>query len=536
MKPSIVVVMLDALRADCAPRAGDSPHLFNAGLMAPRLPSFSRLVQNAACFTQAVACASYTSACTATILTGLLPPEHGVRAFSTTALRRDILTLPAILAKQGYATCAMSDRPQVLQPMGLLRDFQTRTTSDAEALAWWDSYAGLPRFLFIHLWDAHKPYGMPVVQLYGKAQVVRARWEERLSASHITLFDPIVPVDDDQERQHVYQMQCAWEDMLGYKAGLESYIEGLRIFDAGRLRDLVEHLSARSILDDCIVVTLADHGEGRDHPPSRRLCHGSTLRDDQLRIPLFVHLPHSVGQPHAALQATIPQQVSQVDVLPTILDALGLNGGQIAPHSGQNSRSLLPLLNGLPLSEQPAYAELWTLTHTPNPGDPQFHNAISPVLRHRMLRYPDRKYYLVGRPGALADEDLGGSDERFVTALFSHMLGRFATTEETETWLSRVRKAPPGDRNARLALVQRFVSGGEFRHFPKYAVFDLVHDPLEEKPRVLHEGADGWDEYARALATMVELDEHARAGEPLMTNEADEQVILKRLQDLGYVE
>jgi len=117
-RPSIVVIVLDALRADCAPFAGDSPYLRSLGLKRPDLPALSSLVRDSFVFTQAIACAPYTTACISSMLTGLLPPEHGIRSFSSTSLSRDVRTLPAILAGAGYATCAMSDQPRILQPMG----------------------------------------------------------------------------------------------------------------------------------------------------------------------------------------------------------------------------------------------------------------------------------------------------------------------------------------------------------------------------------------------------------------------------------
>lgn len=535
MQRSIIMMSIDALRADCAPGADSSPHLRRLGLKPPHLPAFSRLVEGATVFTQAIANSSYTPACHASLFTGLLPPEHGVRAFAENALSREVRTLAEILRAAGYATCAMSDQPLFLQPQGLTRGFQTFVTSEGEALAWWDSYAGAPRFLFLHLWDVHQPYGMPVGRAYrSQYPAMVLAWQQRLRDVGLDAPPREHAFYEDGDRYYVGLMQQIWQAECGLAAGCADYIAGLRTFDAGRLHDVTAALGERGALRDAVLVVTADHGEGRDVPPSRLMKHGSTLLDDQVRIPLFVKWPARPAP------RRIDAQVSQADVAPTILDGVGLTGAQTRG-GALSGRSLLPLMRGESLPERPVYAEIFTSARQAHddgaaPCAPQTGAATGAVPRHRMLRYPDRKYYLVGRPAALADEDLCGPDERFVAALFSHMLGRFATDDEAEVWLSRVRKVPPGDREARRELIQRLLSGGEFRDFPKYAVFDLASDPLEERPRALNEGAHGWDEYERALATMMELDEHARAGEPLVTNESDEQVILKRLQELGYLE
>ena len=529
MKPSVIVIMLDALRADCAPGAAASAHLRSLGLKPPQMETFTRLVEGAYTFTQAIACAPYTTPCTASIMTGLLPPEHGVRSFSTTSLSSDVRTLAAILGTNGYATCAMSDRPQVLQPMGLLKDFQTIVPNDDDALAWWDSYAAMPRLLFLHLWDAHKPYGMPVSRAYRSSYpAIIQQWQERLRARGLPSPQGD-KLDDDEERQLVYQMQYAWEDALGDKAGLETYIDGLQTFDRGRLHDLAAAFAARHMLEESVSVILADHGEGRDRAPSHRLCHGSTLCDDQLRIPLYIRL--------AAERSgrTIGQQVSEADVTPTILDALGLLAERTAPRSSYNGQSLLPLMHGQTVAERPAYAEFWTLTHTPAAGDPAFHPDVSSILRFRMLRHAQRKFFLAGQPFSLNDLQ-GVPQDGVVREMARRLLGRLEQAEDTTAWLPILQKTGLAETERHKALLRHIEGSTEYKQLHKYAIYDLTSDPLETKPIEPHARAADWADYQQHLDVMAAIDGYARSGEPLLTNEADEQVILKRLQDLGYVE
>ncbi len=529
MKPSVIVIMFDALRADCAPGAAASAHLRSLGLKPPRLETFSRLVEGACTFSQAIACAPYTTPCAASILTGLLPPEHGVRSFSATSLSSDVRSLAAILGAAGYATCAMSDRHQVLQPMGLLKDFQTIVPNDDEALAWWDSYGSTPRLLFLHLWDAHKPYGMPVSRAYRSSYpAIIQQWQERLHARGLPPPHGD-KLDDDEERQLVYQMQYAWEDALGIKAGLETYLDGLQIFDRGRLHDLAGAFAARHMLEESVSVILADHGEGRDMAPSQRLCHGSTLCDDQLRIPLYVRLPG------AGNRRTIGQQVSEADVTPTILDALGLLAERTAPRSSYNGQSLLPLMQGQTIAERPAYAEFWTLTHTPAAGDPAFHPDVSSILRFRMVRYGQRKFFLAGQPFAQSELQ-GMSQDGVVRAVARRLLGRLEQSDDAAAWLPILQNPALAETERHKALLRHIEGSFEYKQLHKYAIYDLSGDPLEVQPTDPRARPADWAAYQQQIDVMSAIDRCARPGEPLLTNEADEQVILKRLQDLGYVE
>jgi len=362
-KPSIVIIVIDALRADCTPLAADSPHLRAAGLKRPDLPTLAGIVAGATAFTQAISCSSYTTACHASLFTGLLPPEHGVRAFSVTSLSSEVRTLAEILVAAGYATCAMSDQPVFFQPEGLLRGFQTLTTTEDEAFSWWDSYQGMPRMLFMHLWDIHQPYGMPAGRAYraGYPAIVD-QWKARLLSRNLPIPAAQDTYYEDADRFQVGLMQQMWQDDQGFKAGLEDYIAGLVRFDRGRLADLSAAFRSRRILDDSIVVLTADHGEGRDIPPSRRVRHGNSAIDDQIRIPLFLRLPDRPTLP------VVPHQVSQADIAPTILDALGLLHERTAPLSAVSGRSLLPLLSNDRPGERAAYIELSANLSRPSRG------------------------------------------------------------------------------------------------------------------------------------------------------------------------
>ena len=99
------------------------------------------------------------------------------------------------------------------------------------------------------------------------------------------------------------------------------------------LRRLFGELEKRRVLEHALVVVTADHGE--EFKEHGGIVHGDSLYNEVLRVPLIVLAP---GQPAGR---AVAQNVSLVDVAPTLLDLLHL-----PPEPRFEGRSLLPLWQG----------------------------------------------------------------------------------------------------------------------------------------------------------------------------------------------
>ena len=100
------------------------------------------------------------------------------------------------------------------------------------------------------------------------------------------------------------------------------------------LGDLFAQLKTWGIQDDTMVVVTADHGD--EQWEDGRVGHGSSLRESLVRVPLLVHYP-------ALFPAgKVFEGADTVDILPTLLDALG----QPIPEALQGE-SLLPIAHGV---------------------------------------------------------------------------------------------------------------------------------------------------------------------------------------------
>jgi membrane-anchored protein YejM (alkaline phosphatase superfamily) len=96
---------------------------------------------------------------------------------------------------------------------------------------------------------------------------------------------------------------------------LERYGLTLRFVD-DQVRRIFEVLRRRGILDRTVVVITADHGEAFGDQGTWG--HGASLRD------IAVHVPMVIYQPRLFVPQHVAPITSHVDILPTLLDAMGV--------------------------------------------------------------------------------------------------------------------------------------------------------------------------------------------------------------------
>jgi arylsulfatase A-like enzyme/tetratricopeptide (TPR) repeat protein len=275
---SVVLVSIDTLRSDHLPLYGAR------GLATPTLDA---LAADGVVFERAYSPCPLTLPAHTSIFTGLDPAAHGVRnnvGFTLDASKHP--TLASLLKARGYKTGGAVSAFVLRGATGLASAFDfyddrieaPADTSAAGAvqragpetmrrgLAWLDSLASGPFFLFVHLYEPHTPYDPP--------EPFRSR-----SAS-------------------AYDGEIAFADSI--------------------VGTLVADLKRRALYDATLFVVLSDHGEGLgDHGEQE---HGILLYREALQVPLVVKLP---GSRRRGTRVTEP--VGLVDVLPTLAGELGLS-------------------------------------------------------------------------------------------------------------------------------------------------------------------------------------------------------------------
>ncbi len=303
-RPNIIIYLVDTLRAD---------RLGCYGYPKPVSPNIDRFASEAALFERAVANAPWTRPAVASLFTGLWPVNHGTQR-GQDKLSLDALTLAELLADAGYRTSSIVANPNAGQPFGLDQGFEhyrfgSRLSDwiNEEATDWLDNRSpDEPFFLYLHTKDPHDPYDPP--------QEFRERF-----ASEVPLDFPTIPVQDDEVTQELID-------------GFQKLYDGDIAFNDDQFGRLLGILEQQGLYDDSLILFLSDHGEEFQEHGS--WLHGTALFGEQLDVPMILKLPRQ------GAGSRIPHLVQQVDVLPTILDYLGL---ERTPGDG---RSLLPLLRG----------------------------------------------------------------------------------------------------------------------------------------------------------------------------------------------
>ena len=162
VRPNVVFVLVDTLRADAlAPWGGD------ASLM----PNLHRWLEGADRFTDVVANSSWTRPSIASMLTGLLPEEHGARDVDN-PLVEGYQTFPEKLSALGYETVALVTNigaagagAGFAQGFDLFHQFDDEPYARADKVnrtleAWMDrrETTDRPLLLYLHYLDPHEPY------------------------------------------------------------------------------------------------------------------------------------------------------------------------------------------------------------------------------------------------------------------------------------------------------------------------------------------------------------------------------------------
>ncbi len=294
--PSLVLVTLDTLRADRLGAYGGDPSLS---------PAFDGLARRGTLFEACDSVSPLTLPSHATLLTGLEPPDHGLRSNGRGRLPASIPTLAQVLSAHGYTAGAFVSSAVLDRRHGLDAGFAVYDDEVGEpgerrgdatlerALAWWRS-APRPAFLWLHLFDPHAPYRPP--EPY--ARIYRARPYD----GEIAHTDAVLG-----------RLLGAVQPAGGPAPQGPAPPAGV----GGAVPSPGEEPGARPV----VVAVVGDHGEGLgDHGEAE---HGLLLHQATLAVPLVLTGPGiSTGRRR--------DPVRTVDLFPTLLALLGLETPTLA--------------------------------------------------------------------------------------------------------------------------------------------------------------------------------------------------------------
>jgi arylsulfatase A-like enzyme len=284
-RPNVLLVTLDTTRADAVgPRAdggSDTPFL-------------DRLAREGIRFEDAWTACNSTSPSHASILTGLAVQDHGVMD-NRSILDADNRALAESFRAAGYHTAAaVSVEHLQAGKSGLGQGFdqflraETDSSNDGgitvsavqQWLGEWEAAGERPFFLWVHLFDAHTPYGPPQAFLDEFQRRPGIERPGRLS-SPATL--PATRWGAPGKfLEHVTSR--AWPEFL-YRASV-AYTDAC-------VARLAETLAAAGWYADTAVCVVADHGEALGEHDN--WYHHTGVYAEVMRVPLVLRLPGVAG-------------------------------------------------------------------------------------------------------------------------------------------------------------------------------------------------------------------------------------------------
>ncbi len=266
---NIVLISIDTCRAD---------YLSCYGYPGKTTPNIDALARKGVLFEQTISPVPTTLPAHCSMLTGTIPPYHGVHDNIDYKLGESKITLAEIMSQHGYRTAAIVSTAVLEAQYGLdqgfaeyLGEFTPSFEGDSHAeqkgkettrLAcdWLDKNYRDPFFLFLHYYDSHDPYEPP---------------------------EPFA----SQFPRNPYAGEVAYVDHC--------------------IGQVIDKLKKQGLYDSTLIIIVGDHGEMLgEHGESS---HSYFVYHSAIRVPLIFKLP---GQ---SKKRTIKEAVGIIDIMPTIL-------------------------------------------------------------------------------------------------------------------------------------------------------------------------------------------------------------------------
>ena len=321
-RPNIILVTMDTTRAD---------HLSCYGYGKNTTPNLDTFAKENVIFNNAYAPSPWTLPSHASIFTGMYPARHGahkdwdhLQTNWPRKLDEHHTTLAEILTDHGYQTAGIVASHVLHSSTGFAQGF---TYYDEELISVLGELEHFSLYKLIGRWVyLDEIAGRWGVCGYRRAYQINARvfsWLEKHCQSPFLLFihyfDPHLPYIPPYKYYRHFQ-----EDENGEITQYEKYKRELVAQYDGELANLDDHLGKLftrlkelNLYNNSMIILTSDHGEFfGEHD---MWTHGYELYQEVLKVPLIIKYPASFPK-----QGEYSKRVSLVDIMPTLLNFLGL--------------------------------------------------------------------------------------------------------------------------------------------------------------------------------------------------------------------
>jgi arylsulfatase A-like enzyme len=333
-RPNVILIVMDTVRAD---------HLSLYGYERDTTPNLRKFAETATVYTNAIAPGDMTLSTHASLFTGMYPSWHHAHydpwnsAPAGRPLSSKFHTLAEVLCEKGYSTIAVVANRAYLSPhFGLNQGFR-----------WYDWRAPVPFLTNAHFYSIRKGIRDLFICLFShldsdlrnrRAKEVNKEVFNRLNLlkqtqipffifiNYMDAHDPYIPpppfdtlYTNMKQRFSLASYHEMRKDVMKLKRDvtdkefsllLSQYDAGIAYIDY-HIGKLIARLSEFGLYENTLLIITSDHGEAF----GRRslLGHGSSVYQDQIRVPLIIKWP-DIPRPKVVVEP-----VSIVDLMPTVL-------------------------------------------------------------------------------------------------------------------------------------------------------------------------------------------------------------------------
>jgi len=309
----VMLIIVDATRAD---------YLSVYGADNNTTPNLEDFAEDAVVFENAIAQGCHTIQAVPAILASLHPTIHGLSDYRK-VLSNNVVLISEVLKQEGYLTMGIVTNPHLTVANGFKQGYDyynavsswSKPSADAvnlEYMKWLRKTGEVRKFSLLFYIDPHNPYEPP--------------------QQYLDIYYQGEPYTIEYSHDGYLALDKKGKD--NFKA---RYLAELKYFD-DRMGRLFAEMKKSGLYDKTLIVVTSDHGEGFfDH---NLVFHGNSLYNELIHVPLMIKFPQLIRIPGLDTgNIRIPQNVRQIDILPTICDFLDVKKPELA-----QGTSLLPLV------------------------------------------------------------------------------------------------------------------------------------------------------------------------------------------------